>query len=224
MPYPKIFHRLVLFGTLYGDTWNTSLSIVPSGLGEIVMPEPTDQFLADVAADVGPGWFGKATAQGGSNTIGSAYLLGIKLNRIGPDGKYADNSAHTYTYGAPLGGEGGAAVVAPQLTTVATLRTAIERGPGSKGRMYLPPVAWIPALGPDGRLTNAQATAIATTTKNLIVLLNTRYGSGRVGVASNVGSGRFEHVTRVTVGRVVDTMRTRRNKQREEPQAVAIPA
>lgn len=223
MTYPANFHRLVIFGTLYGDIWNTSLSIVPSALGELGMPEVGDATLTGVAADVNTGWWQKSIGSGGTNTIGSAYLVGIKLNRIAPNGRYADNEANTFTYPFPIGANGGSAVIAPQLTTVATLRTAIARGPASKGRMYLPPSASISSLAADGRLTVPAALLIATSTKTLIDALNARYtGVGRVGVASDVGSGRFEHVTRVTVGRVVDTMRTRRNKQLEDAEGVNI--
>jgi hypothetical protein len=41
-------------------------------------------------------------------------------------------------------------------------------------------------------------------------------------VASNAGAGRFEHVTELAVGRVPDTMRSRRSKLQEDYQSVAV--
>lgn len=222
MPYPKAFHRLVIFGTLYNDTWATSLSIVPNGLGELGMPQVDPTTLSAVATIVNTGWWQKSVGTGGANVIGSARLTGIKLNRIGPDGKYVDQQAMTHMYPTPIIGNGGSAIIAPQLTTVVTLRTAVERGRGSKGRMYLPPVANMASLSSDGRLETAQAVLVAAAAATLVNGLNAYYGSGKVGVASNVGSGAFNHVTALTVGRVVDTMRSRRNKQLEDPQRIAI--
>jgi hypothetical protein len=221
--FPKPFYKLVIFGSLYNDTWNTSLSLVPTALGEISVPAVNDLMLTAMAGAVNTGWWQKSLAAGGFPGIGQAYLEGIKLNRITTGGLYADQDAQTHIYGIPIGANGGDHPVAPQLTTVATLRTAISRGPASKGRMYLPPVAAIDSLAADGRLSSAQALVVATSTKTLIEAVNGQMiGIARVGVASNVGSGRFEHVTRVTVGRVVDTMRSRRNKQLEEPEGVDI--
>lgn len=223
MPYPKSFHRLVIFGTLYNDIWNTSLNILPSGLGEALMPPVTTNQLDSVATIVNTGWWQKSLATGGFPGTGYCQLEGIKLNRINAAGKYEDPKSMTFLYPGPIGANGGDYKVAPQLTTVATLRTAIPRGRGSKGRMYLPPVKQAAALGTDGRMTAAGALEVATSVKTLIEALNGYYVAiGRVGVASNVASGRFEHATKVTCGRVVDTMRTRRNKQLEDPSSVDI--
>jgi hypothetical protein len=222
MPFPKSFHRLVIFGKLYQDEiWNTSLSIVPTALGEVGMPAVDDATISAVWDDV-LAWFSKPSGVGAPNFISKVTLDGIKLNRIGTNGLYQDPTAKTFP--APFGVVGTSSQTpAPQLTTVVTLRTAIERGAGSKGRMYLPPTAGLGALGTDGRLAPADALVHADTVKFLIEKLNTRYTAiGRVGVASAVGSGRFEHCTHVTAGRVVDTRRSRRGKLKEDPQSVTI--
>lgn len=221
MPYPGQFHRLVLFGTIFSDTWNTSLSIVPSALGEFGMPQ-VNQATIDAVATVVSNWFSTAlSSNNGAGVTASSKLVGIKLNRITPAGLYADPEfPMTKNYASPIAGAGvSSSILAPQLTIVSTLRTAIPRGQGSRGRMYMPPQSPLGALDPvDGRITAALATSVATSTAKLASLINSQYiAIGKVGVASNTGSGRFEHVTRITVGRVPDTMRTRRNKQREEP-------
>lgn len=221
MVYPKDFVRLVIFGKLYSDVWNTSLSIVPTAIGEVGMPAVDDATLVAIAGDVTT-WFTKPTASGGPDFISKVSLEGIKLNRIAPTGLYKDEVSKTYIYPAVNFGTG-ATNVPPQLAGVITLRTAISRGRGSKGRIYMPPSQFTSPVGADGRLSAADALKLATGGKTLIDLINARYtGIGRVGVASKVGTGRFEHVTKVSAGRVVDTMRSRRSKLIEEPQYLNI--
>lgn len=222
MPYPGQFHRLVLIGELYTDTFNTTLAIVPSALGELGMPAVGTSTLTAVAGIVSA-WWNNATAGAGSGAIQAARLTGIKLNRIGIDGRYVDPVTMEHTYPTAIAGIN-SAVVAPQLAVVATLRTAIERGRASKGRMYLPPTQAISALvAGDGRSSAAQALQQANGVKALITSLNSTYTAiGRVGVASDAGAGRFEHVTAVSVGRVPDTMRSRRSTQDEDYQTVTV--
>lgn len=222
MPYPGQFHKLVLIGNLYTDVFNTTLSIVPSALGELGMPEVDAPTLAAVAADVGA-WFPKLTGAGGVSIINNAQLTSIKLNRIDAAGHYVDSPTMEHTYPSPIAG-GFIGSLPPQLSMAATLATAVPRGRGSKGRMYLPPNTTVSSVVvADGRVSAANALAVATGVKALIDALNATYTLvGRVGVASNAGAGRFEHVTEVRVGRVIDTIRSRRNKLEEDYQSVAI--
>lgn len=216
MPYPGQFHRLVIIGSLYADIWNTTLSIVPSGLGELGMPAVDDTTLNAVKDDIYNWW-----NLGSFSPIVACKLTGFKLNRIDASGHYMDETKE-YTWPAPINGIT-SSNIAPQLATVATLRTAVLRGRGSKGRMYLPPNANQTSLGGDGRSTTTQAHDVAVGVKDLIDRLNATYTLvGRVGVASDAGAGRFEHVTEVSVGRVVDTVRSRRSALQEDYQSVTI--
>lgn len=222
MPYPGQFHRLVIIGNMQNaqDTWNTTLSIVPSALGELGMPTVSPATLASVAGVVGT-WYSAAFSTGCA-FANSLSLTGIKLNRIGTDGRYADNETMEHVYGTPLIGSY-SGTIQPQVTMVATLETALERGRASKGRMYLPPnmAAGLPAA--DGRTTSAYALGTANGVKSLINALNGVYTLiGRVGVASDAGAGRFEHVTGVRVGRVIDTMRSRRSSFSEDYEHVDL--
>ena len=220
MAYPGQFHRLVMIGTLNTDIFNMSLNMVPSALGELFMPAVDDASLAGVAADVST-WFTKNLGAGGVGFSHACKLTSIKLNRIGTDGHYVDPIAKEHLYPAPISGPL-AGDFAPQLSLVATLGTRLERGRGSKGRIYPPPSAAI-FIGTDGRVSTANALDHANGIKALITSINTRYTLiGRVGVASSAGTGLFEHVTRVSTGRVVDTMRSRRNKVVEDYQEVAV--
>ena len=221
MPYPGEFVRLVILGELYSDVFNTTLSIVPSALGEISMPSVNQATLEAVAAAVET-WWENPTAGTGARAINQSRLTGIKLNRIGADGRYMDSPTMEFTYPTPIAGTS-TGTAAPQLSLVATLRTALARGRGSKGRMYLPPTAPLLSVGADGRVTVGNATDQANAVRTLINAVNGEYiAIGRVGVASDAGAGRFEHVTSVSVGRVIDTMRSRRSAQEEDYQTVVL--
>jgi hypothetical protein len=221
MPYPGQFVRLVIIGKIYNDVFNTSLSIVPSALGELGMPAVDATTLAQVATNVSNWW----TASGGASTfrpITSASLTGIKLNRIGPSGHYVDPISREHIYPSPIAGSTSDKIAA-QLSIAATFRTRVPRGRGSHGRMYLPPSAGLALLGTDGRLTTTAANEVGTSVKSLIDQLNATYTLiGRVGVASDAGSGIFEHVTAVDVGRVPDTIRSRRSQLLEDYQRTVV--
>lgn len=229
MPYSHPFHRLVLFGSIYADTFNTSLSIVNSSGAADPLQEPDSALLALVRPAIEEFWM-TLVANGGAGITSAAKIEGFKLNRIGTDGKYLDNETHEHLF-TPPGWPGGQVSTPPaQLSTVVTLRTFKERGLASKGRMYLPSCSGFEALGTDGLATIANAQRVATATANFIDDINIAYrdwddgtaSRGQVGVASNRGVGAFELVNRVTVGRVPDTMRSRRNKLDEDPQSAAV--
>ena len=229
MAYDVPFHRLVLVGTLYDDMFNTTLSIFPrASTGTIGLPLPED-IITLVATPVANFW-GQFSTGSGAGIHGNAILKSIKLNRIGVDGKYADPESHEYVYPSPV--PGGDAFNAPaQLATVATLRTAFDRGRASKGRMYLPVCKGYEAPGADGRATAVQALRVANATAQLVNAINTVYAGaesgdeslGRVAIGSSIGAGRHLEVTGVTVGRATDTMRSRRNKISESPVAATSP-
>lgn len=231
MAYPHSFHRLVIFGTHYTETWNTSLSMSGPGL-----PEVSPSMLAAIAAVVSP-WFTSTGGSGAISFLSTVKLTGIKLNRINEAGRYQDPSSQTHLYPTPLSGGATASTNAPpQLAVVATLLTAFDRGRASKGRMYLPPVSGAQNVGSDGRMATADAlrTAMATTAllNNLRTAYVAQYGpgpdSGGAAVMSNVGAGAWHFVTKVRAGRVVDTMRSRRSSLAEDPQlastSVAVPS
>lgn len=222
MPYPGEFYRIVAIGKLYDDVFNFSLSMVPTALGEITLP-PIDQSTLEARAQVFQTWFAGNVAPAGPRISEHASLTSLKVNRISPDGHYADPETMEYVYDPPIKGGGTGFTLPAQLATAVTLRTAVPRGRGSHGRFYLPPNFTQGGLGTDGRSTPAQALALAKSCASLIRDLN---GIGtlvsRVGVASNAGAGRFEHVTSVSVGRVVDTIRSRRSALTEDYQTVII--
>lgn len=225
MPYPGQFVRLVMIGSLYNaEQFNMTLSIVPSALGELGMPPVDAPTLAAVAANCSA-WFSSTTAGSGPSFQSEHKLVSIKLNRLGTDGRYVDAVAREHVYPTPISGGGSvpSGKMPPQVSTVISLRTALERGRGSKGRIYLPATVASSGVATDGRITAANALVNANAVKSLINSLNATYTLiGKVGVASNAGSGRFEHITRVAGGRVLDTMRSRRSSLVEDHQEVLL--
>lgn len=226
MAYPAPFHRLVMLGDLYTDRFNTTLSIVPSGGG--TLPAVSDDLVEAVGTFVGDWWprLTGATPNPGCSISSAAKLTSVKLNRIGTDGKYVDAETKEHIYSSPIVG-GYATVGIPQLTLAATLRGSNERARGGKGRMYLPPTENTVMGGIDGRISAARALDYAKGVSALLAGINDVYltegVSAVAGVASKQGSGAFQTVVQVSVGRVVDTIRSRRSKLDEDPQFWGMP-
>lgn len=221
MPYPGEFYRLVAIGDLYGDTFNFTLSMVPTALGELTLP-PVTQALADSIGLIVGAWWSNTNAGEGPRVSDKARLLSVKFNRIGPDGRYADPETREWVSAVPIPGTFSSAFPA-QLATAVTLKTAVPRGRASRGRFYLPPNAMMSPIDNNGLASATAAQALADSAKFLIDDLNTN-GTlvSRVGVASNAGVGRFEHVTSVAVGRVIDTIRSRRSALSEDYQETVL--
>jgi hypothetical protein len=226
MAYPTSFHRIVIGGTHYAETWNTSLNYAPGFANQ-----PVDTALLTAIAGHVQTWFA-GTPSSGVGFPSPVKLTYCKVNRINSAGHYQDPESHTHTYPSPVAGGGTLVYAPPQNAMVVTLRTAFERGLASKGRMYLPLPQNYAALASDGRATAAQAITIANSVTSLINNVNAAFSSwagggdaGHVAIMSNVREGAFHFVTQVEAGRVVDTMRSRRTSMPEDyqPAAAAIP-
>jgi hypothetical protein len=214
MPYASPFHRLVVIGTLYAvEDFNFSLSIVPLGGGS--MSAVTQALCDDVTAHVAS-WFGTSAGPVGPGISTRAAMVSAKLNRIDTDGRYMDAVAVETVLGTPIVGAVASNQPA-QVSAAITLQTAIARGRGSKGRFYLPMPSQMSSLGTDGRITVAQALQMAEACAYLIREINSEYaGTAAVGVASNAGAGIHAAATEVRVGRVPDTIRSRRSSLAED--------
>jgi hypothetical protein len=219
MAYPAPFHRLVLIGSLYSDIFNVTLSMVPGLSG--TMPAVTTELAEDVRTFV-EGWFNNplsVSAPFGCGFTDQAILTSIKLNRIGTDGHYQDPVSVEVPTSEPFAGSSSNHPPA-QLSVVATLRGAAPRALAGKGRMFLPPNHFSGAVGADGRITDANAQQYGDGVLALIYGLNDVYLTNSinsvVGIASKTRTGAFQSVTEVTIGKTVDTMRSRRNKIPED--------
>lgn len=158
----------------------------------------------------------------GQNVISSACTVQtLKLNRIDTNGKYLYDYTIRHDYATPL--------TAPQTSThpnqvslVATLETGLTRGLAHRGRLFLP-VPPMP-VGTDGRMSQANAAGAATKVAELITALNGVAITDDVVVMSQVNAGASRPVTGVSVGRVLDTMRSRRTSLAEGRELAAVTA
>lgn len=140
----------------------------------------------------------------------AAKIQRIKLNEIGPAGKYVSPQTVEHDYaGSPFAGTG-AVSNPPQIALAVTLRTAVDRGRASSGRFFIPsPLAGVLA---DGTLAPAFASTVLGHVNTFLGSMHTALPGYRVCVASNVGTGTIREVDHVEVGRVLDTIRSRRAK------------
>lgn len=213
-------HRLLTFHGTFGtsvETWQFGLRMG----AETGDSEPT-QGMVDAAFTAAKSWYSAASTAGGYFPTSDSITF-AKLAVVNPDGKYPSDFVPLVSTGAAAtGGFSGAVIFPPQIACVATLRTDVPRGYANSGRVYLPRTGI--ALQTDSTITTANATNIATLFAGFIRDLNNIAGLGRVLVLSKVQPAGGSHaVTRVEVGRVLDTQRRRRRAIPEARSGVAVP-
>lgn len=215
--YPQPFVKVVASGSLYQDTeiWSTSWSMAdPDLTNDAEQPGRLDAFSQAIQD-----WF----ARPASWISPYAVLDTIKVNLVDTDGRYVsqgDTVEDMLETGIP-GGSGGQSVP-PQCTACVSLLSDRRRGPGSHGRFY-PPIAGAPPQS-DGRIQAGISQDMADSARQLILDLEDAaapvgvgpLGSLKVVNASRVGAGRFDKVTKIRVGRVLDTIQRRRNDLAED--------
>lgn len=215
MTYPP--HLLMTMGgPLYTvDEWSMSIRISkPTGLAANPFHDEIEDGLLDLATDISAWWTANTIIQ-----TTAAKLGYVKLNAIGPTGLYLDaTQTHAYYWAGTLPSTSYAALYPAQVSLVSTWITDAERGPASKGRVYLP-APKVPINGSTGVWEVADCLAIAN---RMAVLLNsindwpgwdavTEFASMRACVVSGLGSGTIRPITGVRIGRVPDTQRRRRS-------------
>lgn len=212
MAYPTSFLRMVVSGTLYGnETFSWSLSLrpnFPSNPAPTVVPPDLITALST--------FHNSASSQIGA----AATMTLVKLNEIGTDGRYVsstDTVQHEFDPG--IAGTG-ASDMPPQSALVVTLRTAQRRGLANTGRFYLPFLS--AGVGADGRVLAGGALGIAANVTTLLNSIKTALGDEWLpAVVSDIGAGAMNTITHVEVGRVVDTVRSRRSSLDEDRQVGA---
>jgi len=216
MAFPSQHFLLAFGGPLFGgEQWSMSLrSTVGGGIEDNV---PVHQGVLETLRPILQAWI---TDNGSS--IGSQARLGwAKYNRIMPTGLYKHGSTARVDYLPPVGPTQ-VTQHAPQVSLVATLETGQSRGLAHRGRIFLP--APRASVGADGRISAGDANSYATSIAGLISALNAIETYGLTVVMSNVREGSTRPVTGVSVGRTLDTMRSRRTsliEERSAPVAVA---
>lgn len=191
-----------------GEEWSCSLR------STVLDPLPAGglQTVCNSLATTLGNWF---TA--GSIVSNFAALGWVKFNQVGVDGKQL-GSVTAFKDLAPVAAGSSSGTYPAQVALVATLETGLTRGLAHRGRIFLPSPKF--PVDADGRITQANADACATSVASLISSINAVTGYGSTIVASkggiNQAAGDQRSVTGVTVGRVLDTMRSRRTSLPEE--------
>ena len=200
MAYKQNFLRLVVSGTLYNDEqFSWSLSFI-QGIGG-TEPAP-DEVPPAVVSAITSFWRWPSLISKFAN------ITSIKLNEIGLDGRYLNPETVVEEIEGGLVGVADSVIYPPQVALVVSLDTAIRRGRAHGGRFYLPLPG--PTLVSAGTLSAADQLSYATQATSLIEQLNDAMQPWQVGVVSDIGPGAQQRVTHVRVGRVLDTMRSRR--------------
>lgn len=215
MPYPEE-HWLITVG---GDAWvqtetwqfgirgrveGTAKTVTDQQLLANALAAPTQAFYSDLNAKIG----------------NVNRLLTVKAAVIDVNGHYKYKEAPgLYTYPTPVVGPS-ASIPYPQVTMAVTTGTTVSRGRAHAGRFYLPACA--PVLDTNGRVAVATVDAIEAVARTWILAINATAQVAACAVFSKLGTGTVWDITSVGVGRVTDTMRSRRRSLAEGRTPLAI--
>jgi hypothetical protein len=205
------------------EIWSNSVRVKGVLAGEVWTDDfiysVLDGYIADIRALVND------VAAGMHHTV---KLTWAKFNPINELGHYASTTKTYARYlSATEGASGGIGANVPTYQTCAvTLKTAVQRGPGSAGRFFIPRCAY--AVDDDGFYTPTIAQAAATRYASFIRDLGNMPGIDVntiiPHVISNVGNpGPANPVTLVQIGSVPDVMRSRKSALLEARSSAVVP-
>lgn len=214
MPYMTPFLRLVVSGSLYtAERFSWSMSLIPNFANDPLVPETVPPGIVDAVTT-----FHTNSAMSISQ---HAVLDLIKLNLIGTDGRYVNQGETVLEeLDPPVPGPSGTQIP-PQISLAITLGTGRSRGRAHAGRFY-PPATGLAVQANGGISPTAQANA-AGAAADLISSINAVSSEWVVGVTSDLGTGAQYAVTEVRVGKVLDTIRSRRSSIPEDYFTLPIP-
>jgi hypothetical protein len=206
MVYNVPFLRLVLSGELYSyEQFSMGLNFVGSGQADAPDEVPPD--VVDACVDF---WSTSSLIARG------ARLTTLKLNLIGTDGRYERDETVQYDFPSFIPGTGTSWDPPAQIALAVSTTTSSNRGRAHAGRFFVP----LPGRQnlPDGLLGAAEAGEMATAAALWITSLNVALPEWDAHVMSNIGTGTARRITGVKVGRVLDTIRSRRGDFPEDYQ------
>jgi hypothetical protein len=190
---------LTTSGSAY-EIFSYGVNINDSGVVDINTTEIFNDMVADAVA-----FHGRAGTRISQNCV----LTQVKLAPIGPLGLYRGEPRIAVV--SQPGGTLSGLFYPPQVALAVSLMTA-RRGPTGKGRFFLP--ATTVNLDPASTIPIADAEAVRGSVQTFLNALNNLPGfdntGSRVVVASSKGYN--TDVNGVRVGRVLDTIRSRRNQ------------
>lgn len=207
MAYLQPFLRLVAIGSLpQGETWTWSMAF-GSDFGPA---DPPAAIPAGVLTAIETFHDSTDVALGNGVTLNA-----VKLNMIGTDGRYVNPSDTVeHVYETPVAAPG-TIQLPPQCATAVSLLTEARRGLAHRGRFYVPRLGR--TTGPDGRLSTTDQSYLLTAAAAMVDSLNDALGPDfHCVVVSDRRTGAQRRVTSMAVGRVVDTIRSRRRGLEED--------
>lgn len=209
MAYAYKVNRITMFGTSFegAEEWST---------GFYMGYEDQDADAPDLAdlTTLATAWQTYFTTSS-SKISGSWKTVGIKASHLNADGTTDLGATQIYTYGTPIQGGYNSGVNPPQVALVVTLKTAIARGLGANGRMFLPGISQ--GVQGNGKIIGAAQTEMADNLQDFFDAANTSWNTGTI---INASKGRTisptsppinAEVTSIRLGDVYDTQRRRRN-------------
>lgn len=218
MPYDRRHLYLTFGGPLAGtEIWTTGLRFAHPEQGTGDHNVTQSEWNALVAAGPMPGILTDITTWFSSGNTGAAIgalanLSWAKLAYVSTDGHYISDPPLTRDQTPvvpPVTTQ-----LPPQVSYVISLRSGLVLGEANHGRMYAPPPTWAPGQN-GGIATDQQVTYARTAAKTMINALTARLTPSIPGIRpcimSTVGSGTTKSVSKLGVGRVLDTQRRRRN-------------
>lgn len=191
-----------------GEIWSNGLRFAPpAGVPEINYDVALHNGYTQAVSDL--------MLRGTSCISPRATLTYVKLNKIGVDGKYADQDSHEQNPVNVTGGGNAGFTPANQISLAVSTLTAVARGIASRGRFYLP----LPSLmvAADGLISAADQTNINGSVASFLAAINAVSANSQAAVMSRkLGNPGSRFITSMKVGRALDTQRRRRNSLSEK--------
>lgn len=219
MPHVPVYAphvRIIASGVMgpVGSAWEIfsySFALSSPGPGEDITPANFDDVFDDVQA---------YHARPGTMIHPRARLTSLKAALIDPDGSWVGATPRRERAVNVAGGGQGPANIEflshpPQVALAVTLRSALNT-PRGRGRFYLP-LPCVSVSSATGLIETSEAQGVVTSTVTLANALNNQPGFDGSDTGLSVASGYTANrlVTSISVGRVADTIRSRRNAIRE---------
>ena len=215
MAFDYKVNRVTFSGTCFGgeEIWSTGFYM---GHQNADVAPPTEAIAQDLS-----GWWGTFWAASNSKISNSYSYNHCKVQHYLADGTQDLGNLADYYLSTPQVAGGGTGAAAPQLSIVASLRSANARGLASKGRMYLPGVN-VPVSTTTGKISSSAAGDLGTTLQTFFNAVNA--DTDIPGFAILASKGRSVAptapplnalITALWIGDVYDTQRRRRNALNE---------
>lgn len=218
-------HTLVSFGgTLNGVTGKDQWQCGIRG-GSFNNPAQafgnSDAFIAALYTDLGT-WFALNT----NKMCSDATLDWLKINDIGPNGKYVENITHRHDY-APLIAGGAVTKGAPAYMSIAyTWETGLKRGLAHRGRIFPPNTGYSVSKGSE--ISSADAAAAAAVGETLLSKIVNASDTAMTGTdrfspsVYSAKDGSYHRITGVSCDQLYDEQHRRKEQTVTSRQTVSV--